>query len=140
MFSGGRYDRLTQRYGFVAAATGFTCNVLNLLQAIEHEQGEAVESTRDVLLFNQREDRTEALSLARMLRNQDLTVARDIIQRDLESSLDYASKNRIKMLLIVAPEGENFVLIRTSDRFQRTITREQLAQEGFLRRQDLFQE
>lgn len=140
LFSGGRYDGLTARYGLPAAATGFTCNVLPLVQALEVCRGVPAEPRRDVLLFNQRDDRQEALTVARLLRNQGLSVARDIIRRDFESSLQYARQTGIRCMLVIdKPEG-GYLLVRSSDARQTTITREQLLQDGFLLQHDLFQE
>lgn len=140
LFSGGRYDQLTQRYGFTAPATGFTCNLLNLLQACEYEKGGLSEPGRDLLLFNARDDRSVALALARRLRQQGLCVARDIIRRDRASSLEYARKNNIQMMLVIGEANDEYQLIRVADRIRRSVTAEELAQDGFLRRQDLFQE
>lgn len=140
LFCGGRYDQLTARYGYPAPATGFTCNLLNLLQALEHERNAPGEPVRDLLIFNQRENKQEALALARMLRAQGLRVARDIIRRDYQNSLDYAQATGIAMMLVVGDADDVYELVRIADRSQRTITRDQLAQEGFLGRPDLFQE
>jgi len=140
LFSGGRYDGLTARYGLPAAATGFTCNVLPLLQALEGRSGSLGETRRDILLFNQRDDRQEALTVARMLRQQGLSVARDIIRRDFESSLQYARQTCIRCMLVIDKPEAGYLLVRSSDARQTTITREQLLQDRFLQQHDLFQE
>lgn len=140
LFSGGRYDDLTARYGLPAPATGFTCNVLPLLQALEDSAAGSAGFRRDLLLFNPHEDRTEALDVARQLRRQGVSVARDIIRRDFDSSLQYASQNNIRCMLVIGENGQNYLLVRSSDSSQLTITREQLLQDGFLRQHDLFQE
>lgn len=140
LFSGGRYDHLTARYGLPAPATGFTCNVLPLVQALEATAGGCREPRRDLLLFNQRADRQEALVIARALRGQGLSVARDIIRRDFESSLAYARATGIRCMLVIDQPEAGCLLVRSSDGKQTKITREQLLQDGFLAQHDLFQE
>jgi ATP phosphoribosyltransferase regulatory subunit len=141
LFSGGRYDDLTARYGLPAPATGFTCNVLPLVQALEATAaGCGGEPRRDLLLFNQRADRQEALTIARALRGQGFSVARDIIRRDFESSLAYARATGIRCMLVIDQPEVGCLLVRSSDGKQTKITREQLLQDGFLHQHDLFQE
>ena len=140
LFSGGRYDDLTARYGLPAPATGFTCNVLPLLQALELAVQSTGEPCRDILLFNRRDDRQEVLAIARALRQQGFSVARDIIRRDFNDSVAYARQSGIRCMLVIDRAEQGCLLVRSSDAQQSTITREQLLQDGFLRQHDLFQE
>ena len=59
--SGGRYDNLIARYGFDAPATGFTFNILNLLQTVERRPELHGCSATDFLLFNTCSDRRTVL-------------------------------------------------------------------------------
>ncbi|HQB39783.1 MAG TPA: ATP phosphoribosyltransferase regulatory subunit [Deltaproteobacteria bacterium] len=111
--SGGRYDGLTGRYGFDATATGFTFNVLTLLQAQEHGQNEQPVSMRDFLIFNSCSDRRAALEAARLLRERGYKTARDIICRNYEDSLEYARRMRFRCMLVIAEDG--YRAVRTSD-------------------------
>lgn len=99
--SGGRYDKLTARYGFEAPATGFTFNVLSLLQVLEQRPELQASTARDFLLFNACDDRREVLQVAKMLRSQGHTTARDIILRDYDQSLDYARRMNIRCMLVI---------------------------------------
>ncbi len=105
--SGGRYDNLTARYGFHAPATGFTFNVLSLLQALERRPEVEACTARDFLLFNCRDDRREALEVARLLRSKGCTTARDIIRREYDSSLEYARRMNIRCMLVIGDEADN---------------------------------
>lgn len=130
LFSGGRYDGLVGRYGFDAPATGFTCNLLSLLQALE-QQGATHEEQRDLLVFNQSDDRTEALQLSRELRQRGYRVARDIIKRDLAASLQYAAQAGIGALLVVTVQQQaepTYQLIRVADKTEQQITKAELWQ------------
>lgn len=129
LFSGGRYDDLMAKFGTPAAATGFTFNLQNLLQALERQNGLA-ESRRDILLFNGCEERRHALEIARYLRRCGYSVARDIIRRDQQASLEYARQNGITWMLIVAGDGgvqeRALTVIGTADRQERRMTQQEL--------------
>jgi ATP phosphoribosyltransferase regulatory subunit len=132
--SGGRYDNLTGRYGFSAPATGFTFNVLNLLQALERRPEVEASTTRDFLLFNAGTDRHEALEVARLLRSRGYTTARDIIRREYRSSLEYARRMNIRCMLVIGGEDKgNYCAVRTRDGRKIHFGREMLGQEGLMK-------
>jgi len=126
--SGGRYDNLTARYGFPAPATGFTFNVLSLLQALERRPEVEASTTRDFLLFNNRDDRREALEVARLLRSRGHTAARDIIRRDYDDSLDYARRMNFRSMLVIGDEACQgaYTAVRVRDGRQFRVTKEML--------------
>lgn len=131
LFSGGRYDDLMGRYGDSAPATGFTCNLVSLMQALEL-QGITHEPQRDLLVFNATSDRGDALCVSSQLRQAGYSVARDIIKRDLDASIAYASQSGIKAVLVIeqGAAGQNrFRLIQAKERTGQIITREQLWQQ-----------
>jgi ATP phosphoribosyltransferase regulatory subunit len=113
--SGGRYDGLTERYGFPAPATGFAFNLYNLLFALDKELDERAEEGTDILLFSSGQDKAPAQRLAAALRNQGYSVARDIIERDQAESLDYAKRMHYRYLLVLEASQEEQTLIRTAD-------------------------
>lgn len=113
--SGGRYDTLTARYGFDAPATGFTFNVLNLLQALARRPELEASSTRDFLLFNARDDRRLVLELARLLRSHGYSTARDIICREYDQSFQYARRMNIRCMLVLGSDSQRYQAVRTSD-------------------------
>jgi ATP phosphoribosyltransferase regulatory subunit len=113
--SGGRYDGLTARYGFPAAATGFAFNLYNLLFALDKILDERAEEGTDILLFSSEHDKAPAQRIAAALRNQGYSVARDIIERDQVASLDYARRMHYRYLLVLNASQEELTLIRTMD-------------------------
>ena len=133
--SGGRYDNLTGRYGFPAPATGFTFNVLSLLQALQKRPELEASSARDFLLFNCREDRREVLEVAHLLRSQGYTAARDIIRREYDSSLEYARRMNIRCMLVIDDESGSgrYRAIRIRDGRMMSITKEQLQKCGLMK-------
>lgn len=131
---GGRYDDLTGRYGFTAPATGFAFNILALLAALERRPDVEASKTRDFLLFNLKEDRREVLHIAQELRRKGYTTARDIIKRDFESSLNYAKRMNINMMLVIGGEycaDDEVYIVRVIDRQGLKIKKRELFSTGF---------
>lgn len=128
--SGGRYDKLTVKYGFNAPATGFTFNVLNLLQTIERRPELQGITGTDFLLFNACSDREDVLLVARQLRSLGYTTARDIIPRDYDKSLQYAKKMNIKFMIVISKSSE-YKCIRSLDGNMFPISSDIIASAGF---------
>lgn len=113
--SGGRYDGLTARYGFPAPATGFAFNLFNLLFALDRKLDERTGAGIDLLLLCPAEDKAPAQRLAAALRSQGYSVARDIIARDRQASLDYARRMHFRALLIMNATNDGLTLQQTAD-------------------------
>lgn len=101
---GGRYDSLMGKYGESCPATGFAFNILNLLQVFEKRSSRDLAKLPAFLIFNLKEDKSSALSLASALRSQGFQVTRDIIRRDFTQSLEYAKFNGLQYMVLI---GEN---------------------------------
>jgi ATP phosphoribosyltransferase regulatory subunit len=99
--SGGRYDHLVGRYGADAPATGFAIDLEALLEALENVNPLSVRTGVDCLLMDFRRDKREALRISRELRQRGHRVARDIITRNLQGSLDYARQTGIRYGLLM---------------------------------------
>ena len=131
--SGGRYDNLTGRYGFEAPATGFTFNLLNLLQTIERRPELQGGSATDFLLFNTSLDRRNVLHIARQLRSLGYTTARDIIRRDYAQSLEYAKKMNIRCMLVIGDDHEPFRAVRSLDGRTLPIEKSMIDRPGLMK-------
>ncbi len=136
LFSGGRYDLLTSDYGLKAPATGFACNLVNLLKTIERQADKPSEPAfRNFLIFNSLDDRGEALALARNLRSMGYSAARDIIRRDLDCSIDYAVRTGIRYLVVLGCSScgpANYQLVRVRDRAFFMVEKTRFLEENFL--------
>ena len=131
--SGGRYDDLTAKYGFPAPATGFAFNIMALLSSLSKRPDVEASRSRDFLIFNQKDERREALEMAQKLRALGYSCARDIIKRDLESSLGYARKMDIRWLLVIGAEHctpDQVHVVRVADRRGITISQDALFEKG----------
>ncbi len=128
---GGRYDSLTARYGFPAPATGFAFNLLNLLFALDRELDAAAVESTDVLIFQSGADKQPAQRVARALRARGYSAARDIIQRGLEESLDYARRMNFRFVMVIGERSEEVLLIHLADGSERRLTYQALFSENF---------
>lgn len=118
--NGGRYDNLTARYGYPAPATGFAFNLLNLLFALDGELNGGGDRASDLLVFQAGSDKEKAQRLAKALRDRGFSVARDIIPRGVEETLDYGRRMNYRFVVIIGDE-EDVRLIRLSDGLERTL-------------------
>jgi len=129
--AGGRYDNLTARYGRQAPATGFTFNLLNLLFALDRQLDERVAGQTDVLLVQPGDDKRQAQTIARLLRARGYSVARDMVPRELDASLDYARKMGYRYLLIINPADAPLQLQRVADGQRRPLRLSDLQSADF---------
>ena len=101
LVSGGRYDRLIGQFGYPCAATGFSFDLERVLGALRTAEVLPKVSGPDVLLIDFSPDKSVAHRLARLLRERGFAVARDIINRELAGSLDYARASAIRRAVIL---------------------------------------
>jgi len=120
--SGGRYDNLTAAFGEPIPATGFTFNLLNLLFALDQKLDEVALKRTDILIFQPDDDKSTAQRLAQTLRRQGYSVARDMLKRDLEQTLDYATKMNYRFVMLIGPDNKSVTLRTLSDGSEQTIT------------------
>ncbi|MBI2877887.1 MAG: ATP phosphoribosyltransferase regulatory subunit [Candidatus Tectomicrobia bacterium] len=98
---GGRYDHLLGRYGADCPATGFALDVERVMLALGHHDPGQSRPPIDFLIIDFQPDKSQALALARDLREKGYRVARDIIRRGLEESLEYARSLQIARAIIL---------------------------------------
>jgi ATP phosphoribosyltransferase regulatory subunit len=99
--AGGRYDQMLRRFGFDCAAVGFAFDVARVLAVMEAQGVGVALPGPDFFIIDFTRDKTAALSLARRLREQGASVARDIVSRGLDESLAYARAQRARHVLVV---------------------------------------
>jgi len=83
---------------------------------------ERAEEGTDILLFSSGQDKAPAQRLAAALRDQGYSVARDIIERDQATSLDYARRTHYRCLLVLDASKEELTSIRTADGAETRVT------------------
>jgi ATP phosphoribosyltransferase regulatory subunit len=99
--AGGRYDDMLGRFGYECPAVGFAFDIARALAIMETQQVSVELPGPDFFIIDFTAEKTAALSLARRLRDLGASVARDIISRGLEESVDYARAQRVRHVLVV---------------------------------------
>jgi ATP phosphoribosyltransferase regulatory subunit len=109
---GGRYDDMLARFGYDCPAVGFAFDVGRALAIMETQRVSVELPGPDFFIIDFTREKTAALSLARRLRDLGASVARDIISRGLEESIDYARAQRVRHVLVVgSPRSESGELL-----------------------------
>jgi len=103
--SGGRYDNLIGQFGYPCPATGFAFEMDKVLASLEAEGILPPDQGPDFLIIDFNPDKRQALFIARTLRSKGFAVARDIIRRDLQGSLEYARVSAIPRAIILGLQG-----------------------------------
>ncbi len=98
---GGRYDDMLGRFGYDCPAVGFAFDIARALAIMETQQVAVELHGPDFFIIDFTTEKTAALSLARRLRDLGASVARDIISRGLDESIEYARAQRVRHVLVV---------------------------------------
>jgi ATP phosphoribosyltransferase regulatory subunit len=111
---GGRYDNLIGRFGYPCPATGFAFELDKVLEAVTAEGRPPLATGQKFLVIDFNPDKRHALRIARLLREQGYSAARDIITRDMEGSCDYAAASGIGRVIVLGLSHlpQNELLIR----------------------------
>lgn len=121
--SGGRYDGLLSRFGQSSPATGFAFDVERLIDAMEAQGVVPEKGGVDFLIIDFNKDKTNAIKLAKALREKGYNAARDIIRRDLKDSVSYAKEWRIAKVIVLGGKGlkrdEGLLIDTKSDKRKR---------------------
>ncbi len=129
--SGGRYDSLLAKFGFDCPSTGFALDVERLISAIDSQGIELKTDGVNILLIDFNKDKSAAIKLAKTLKDNGYNVARDIIKRDLNSSLKYANEWGIPTAVVIGTKDlkmDEALIIDTKTNEKRTIKINQLSE------------
>ncbi len=112
---GGRYDDLMRMYGSNEPGMGFAFNMESLYKAVHLKGKKPKVSTVDVLVVDMSPVKNRGVEIAKNLRRMGLKVARDIIERSLEESLDYAKKHGINRVVVIDERLKDRTVVRVLD-------------------------
>lgn len=100
---GGRYDSLIQKYNGKIPATGFAFDLFNIYSYLE-KNNKLKENQKDYFIIDTTEDKKTAYKIAKILREKNFSVARDIIKRDINDSINFAFNNHFKNVIVITIE------------------------------------
>ena len=129
--SGGRYNNLTEKYGFSAPSTGFTFSLLHLLFALDKVLDQRVVPSCDLLIFATGKNLRAAQQLACQLRKCGYSVARDILDRTQAEALEYARQMNYRTMAVVAGSDRDVEIISLAEGTQKLVSWQQLNQNDF---------
>jgi len=90
ILSGGRYDKLVEKFGKVSPATGFSLGINMVMMALERQKIEAERPAIDSLICYKEEGRKTAFKVCQTLRDQGLVVEIDVTGKEPEDVKEYA--------------------------------------------------
>ena len=104
VLGGGRYDGLVEELGgSPTPAVGFATGVERLMELVD--VGQIEKRKPDLYIVSSgEEENAKAMELAEKLRDQDVFVERDLLERSFKSQMKYADKIEARNLIVI---GEN---------------------------------
>jgi ATP phosphoribosyltransferase regulatory subunit len=110
---GGRYNELLSKFGRPLPATGIALNIDAIQELLEKKGVLKTNQKLDFYIVDLKKELFKAHKVAKLLREKGFSVARDIVKRDLESSLKVAFNKGFEKVIVLNAEGlkENECLI-----------------------------
>ncbi len=102
---GGRYNELLSKFGRNLPATGIALNI-DTLQSLLEKKGllKSLEK-QDFYIIDLKKELHKAYEVSKLLRGKGYSVARDIVKRDMKSSIEIAFKKGFEKVIILNAEG-----------------------------------
>ena len=111
---GGRYDQLLGKFGRQLPATGIAINLDALTELLEKKRLALTGQKKDFYIIDLKKELHLAYHLAKELRNRGFSVARDILKRDYEKSVEVAFKKGYRFVVVLNRSEEPKNLLYTS--------------------------
>lgn len=125
VLAGGRYDKLLSAYGTGRPATGFAIDIDQIIASFGKSEKQKEWSSANVLVIGANGSSADAVKLAQELRGSGLSVARDIILRPIEESLEYAKRMKISYTVITGVD-DRIKIIDTKTGDESFVKKEEL--------------
>ncbi|MCX7923689.1 MAG: ATP phosphoribosyltransferase regulatory subunit [Clostridia bacterium] len=106
ILSGGRYDKLVEKFGKNCPATGFSLGINMIMMALDRQKIAVEKQGVDSLICYKREGRKTAFEVCQELREQGLVVEMDITMGSLEDVKKYAASKGIGGIIYIV-DSEN---------------------------------
>ncbi|SJZ43910.1 ATP phosphoribosyltransferase regulatory subunit [Garciella nitratireducens] len=121
ILSGGRYDHLTQQYGYERPATGFGLNIDELLKAIHKDESVPnYKCCSDYLIIYPSEYRKRGLYLADRLREKRFIVETDVYTQKILSMIEDIQYKNIKKIIQIKEDNEIEIYSLNTKKMEKT--------------------
>ncbi|HBI24552.1 MAG TPA: ATP phosphoribosyltransferase regulatory subunit [Nitrospiraceae bacterium] len=104
--AGGRYDNLIGKFGYDCPSTGFAIDIESIIKAMEKQGDFFIDNNINYLVVVKKEDEKIGIKLVRELRAKGYIVIMDTGLYDINSSINYAKKNKIEKVIILGNKKE----------------------------------
>ncbi|HAS17460.1 MAG TPA: ATP phosphoribosyltransferase regulatory subunit [Nitrospiraceae bacterium] len=104
--AGGRYDNLIGKFGYDCPSTGFAIDIESIIKAMEKQGDFFIDNNINYLVVVKKEDEKIGIKLVRELRAKGYRVIMDTGLYDINSSINYAKKNKIEKVIILGNKKE----------------------------------
>ncbi|RMA97001.1 ATP phosphoribosyltransferase regulatory subunit [Hydrogenothermus marinus] len=101
---GGRYDNLLSKFNGNIPATGFAFDIINLWQYMKEKDLVSKSVFKDYFIIDLTDNKKLAYKIGITLRKKGYKVGRDIVDRPLEESLNFAFKSGYKNVIVIGIE------------------------------------
>ena len=105
ILSGGRYDKLVEKFGKKCAATGFSIGINMIMTALERQKAVFAVPKSDTLVCYGKSGRKSAFEIAGELRRQGLNVEMDLGFDNMQAARAYAGSKGIGGIVHVLDAG-----------------------------------
>lgn len=106
--AGGRYDNLIGKFGYDCPSTGFAIDIESIIKAMEKQGDFFIDNNINYLVVVKKEDEKIGIKLVRELRAKGYRVIMDTGLYDINSSINYAKKNKIEKVIILGNKKEKY--------------------------------
>ncbi len=111
---GGRYDQLLGRFGRELPATGIALNLDAVTELLEKKRVSLSKERKDFYIIDLKKELHLAYHLAKELRKRGYAVARDILKREYEKSVEVAFNKGFRFVVVLNRDEEPKNLLFTS--------------------------
>jgi ATP phosphoribosyltransferase regulatory subunit len=104
ILTGGRYDKLVEKFGRECPATGFSLGINMIMMALQRQKIAVDKLQTDSIVCYSAKGRKTSFELCRELRRQGLIIELDISCNDVETVKEYAASRNIGGVINILDE------------------------------------
>ncbi|MDQ7056018.1 MAG: ATP phosphoribosyltransferase regulatory subunit [Persephonella sp.] len=123
---GGRYDNLISKYNGNVPATGFAFDVLSIWEYMKENKLIEKKNYKDFFIIDITSDKSLAYKISKKLREKGYKVGRDIIDREIKSSIRFAFNNRYRKVIVIGLDSteKSIYIYSTEESFEKKSVQE----------------